>query len=81
MRNCLCFTGILTLFIGWHLFSPKLVHPQGELGTTNNIPLNHSVIFNNNNGSLKLNQITQEHSGFEPPNNAGPDNTRGSGTR
>lgn len=81
MRTCLYFTGILTLLIGWHLLSPKLVHPQGELGLTNNIPLNHLFVSDNGNGSQMLNQITQESSEFEAPNNAGPDNTRGSGTR
>lgn len=81
MRTSFCFTGILTLLIGLHLFSPKLIHPQGENGLTNNTPLNHSFISDNGNGSQLLNQITQESSDFEPPNNAGPDNTRGSGTR
>lgn len=81
MRNCLYFTGILTLLIGLQLFSPRLVHPQGELSLTNNAPLNPSFVSENGNGSQILTQITQESSDFEAPNNAGPDNTRGSGTR
>jgi hypothetical protein len=81
MRTCFCFTGILSLLIGYHLLSAKLVYPQGEFRTTTNTSLKHSVVSNKGNGSLKLKQITQANLEFEPQNNAGPDITRGSGTR
>jgi hypothetical protein len=81
MHTCLYFTGVLSLLIGFHLFSPKLVHPQGEFSTTNNTSLRNSVVYENGKDSLKLKQITEANLEFEPLNNAGPDNTRGSGTR
>jgi len=75
------FTGIAILLIGLQLLSPKILNAKVELGLPNIISSTPSFVAVNDNSSPTLNQIAQGSSDFDPPDNGGPDNTRGSGTR
>lgn len=81
MRTSFCLIGITTLLIGLHLFSPKLVNTAVEPSQTNNIPSSQSFVASKVKGSQRLSLIANSSRDFEPPDNGGPDITRGSGTR
>jgi hypothetical protein len=81
MCICLRLTGIASLLIGLHLFSPKLADTQVELSQINNVSPNQLVAVSNTNGSQRIDLSNQFSKDFNPPDNSGPDNTRGSGTR
>jgi hypothetical protein len=81
MCICLRLTGIASLLIGLHLFSLKLADTQVELSQINNVSPNQLVAASNTNGSQRIDLSNQFSKDFNPPDNSGPDNTRGSGTR
>lgn len=81
MCTYLRLTGITTLLISLQLFSPKLADTQVELNQSNNILSNQLVAVSNTNGSQRIDLSNQFSKDFNPPDNSGPDNTRGSGTR
>lgn len=74
-------TGIASLLIGLQLFSPKLVDTQVKLSQINNVSSNQLVAVSNTNGAQRIDLSNQFSKDFNPPDNSGPDNTRGSGTR
>ncbi len=80
---CLChrFTGIATLIIGLQLFNPMLIDINLELGKPHKISSNPSFVASNTKASPKLALTNQSNHPFNPPDNQGPDNTLGSGTR
>ena len=81
MCICLRLTGIASLLIGLHLFSLKLADTRVELSQINNVSPNQLVAASNTNGSQRIDLSNQFSKDFNPPDNSGPDNTRGSGTR
>lgn len=81
MWICLRLTGIATLLIGLQLFSSKMVDAKVEIGVFNNTSSNQSFVTSNTFGSQRLNQVAPSSTDFEAPDNGGPDNTRGCGTR
>ena len=81
MCICLRLTGIASLLIGLHLFSLKLADTRVELSQINNVSPNQLVAASNSNGSQRIALSNQFSKDFNPPDNSGPDNTRGSGTR
>lgn len=83
MRIYFCFIGTTILLIGLQLLSPKLANTKVELSHshTNNIPSNQSFVASKVKGSQRASLIANTSQGFEPPDNGGPDITRGSGTR
>jgi hypothetical protein len=81
MCNCLRLTSIAALLISLQLFSLKIFETKVDVSLPNNISLNQSSITLNSNGSQRLALIAQPNRDFEPIDNGGPENTRGSGTR
>lgn len=81
MRICLSITGIATVIIGLHLFSPKLSDAKAEFGIPYNNLSHQSWITSRNNTSKGLELIDGSSQEFEPRDNGGPAITRGSGTR
>lgn len=81
MRICPHFIGIATLLIGSQLFNLTLVEAKLDLTLASNISLNQGLVASSSKNSQMLNQTTPSNSGFEPPDNGGPDNTQASGTR
>jgi hypothetical protein len=81
MRIYLRLTSLATLLIGLQLFAPKIVDAKVEFILPNKIASNQSFVASNSNNSQRLTPIPQASSDFLPPDNGGPDMTRGSGTR
>lgn len=81
MRICPHLTGIATLLIGSQLFNLTLVEAKLDISLASNISSNQVLVAFSSNGSQMLDQIAQSNSGFEPPDNGGPDDTQASGTR
>jgi hypothetical protein len=81
MRICPRFSSIATLLIGLHVLNPTIVETKVEISLSSNISSNHFLVAASGNDSQMLAQIAQSNSGFEPPDNGGPDKTQGSGTR
>jgi len=83
MCLCLRLTSIATLLIGLQLFAPKLIDAQGELGSLTSSSSNSSVVASSGSRVQGSNQanLSSFSKEFDPPDNGGPDNTRGSGTR
>lgn len=80
MCLCLRLTSIATLLIGLQLFAPKLIDAQGELSslTSSSSAVASSGSTFQGSNQANLSSFSKE---FNPPDNGGPDNTRGSGTR
>ncbi|NEQ22419.1 MAG: hypothetical protein F6K28_25190 [Microcoleus sp. SIO2G3] len=83
MCSYLRLTSIATLLIGLQLFTPKLIDAPGKLSPLTLSSSNSSVIASSGSTSqgLQLANLTSFSKEFDPPDNGGPDNTRGSGTR
>ena len=81
MCPCLHFTGIATLIIGLQLFTSTLIDVNWKLGLTNNVSSNSSFVASNSKDSPMVALMNPSNHSFHPPDNEGPDNTRGSGTR
>lgn len=83
MCLCLRLTSIATLLIGLQLFAPKLIDDQGELSSLTSSSSNSSVVASSGSTlqALKRPNLSSLNGEFNPPDNGGPDNTRGSGTR
>ncbi len=81
MYSYYCFTGIASLLIGLQLIIPTVLPGNAELGLPNKISSNSSFVTSNSNSSAKLAPINQSMQSFIPPDNGGPDITRGCGTR
>jgi hypothetical protein len=83
MCLCLRLTSIATLLIGLQLFAPKLIDAQGKLSSLDQSSSNSSVVASSGGTSQGLKQanLSSFNGEFNPPDNGGPDNTRGSGTR
>ena len=83
MCSYLSVTSIATLLIGLQLFAPKLIDASGNLSSLTLSSSNSSVIASSDSTAPTFNQanLTSFSKEFDPPDNGGPDNTRGSGTR
>lgn len=81
MRVYLRFTGIASLLIGLQLFNLKIVAPKAGFNQGNNILFHQTLMVSNSTSEQGFAQTNQFGSDFEPRDNGGPDNTRGSGTR
>ncbi len=78
MRICPRFSSIATLLIGLQVLNPTIVETKVEIRLSSNISSNQFLVAASGNDSQML---AQSNSGFEPPDNGGPDKTQGSGTR
>lgn len=74
-------TGIATLLIGLLLFSLKVVDAKVELNVVHNSSVQPLFVASNPELTQWQTQTIQTNQEFEPFNNGGPSNTRGSGTR
>ncbi len=81
MSVCLRLASVATLLIGLQLFSPKMVEAKVETNLSNNVPANQLLAVANSRVLQRLDETAQAKRKFEPPDNGGPDNTQGSGTR
>jgi hypothetical protein len=81
MCSCLRFASIASLLIGLQLFSPKIVAPKLAIIQSNNTSSHQSFVASNSNNSQAIPLLANFGDDFEPPDNGGPDYTRGSGTR
>jgi hypothetical protein len=81
MSVCLRLASVATLLIGLQLFSPKMVEAKVETNLSNNVPANQLLAVANSRVLQGLDETAQAKRKFEPPDNGGPDNTQGSGTR
>jgi hypothetical protein len=81
MCTCYRFTGIATLIIGLQLFSSTLIDMTWEFGFNNTVSSHSSLVASTSNDSSRVALINPSNHSFNPPDNQGPDITRGSGTR
>jgi hypothetical protein len=83
MCLCLRLSSIATLLIGLQLFAPKLIDAQVKLSSLTSSSSNSSVVASSESTlqGLKQDNLSSFSKEFDPPDNGGPDNTRGSGTR
>lgn len=80
---CLChrFTSIATLLIGLQLFNPMLIGVNRDFNISNKAASSSSWIASPNKVPSRLARMNPSKDSFNPPDNQGPDTTRGSGTR
>lgn len=80
---CLChrFTSIATLIIGLQLFNPMLIGVSRDFSLSNKAASDASLIASPSKVLLRLAHTQPSNDTFNPPDNQGPDSTRGSGTR
>ena len=80
---CLChrFTGIATLIIGLQLFNPMLIGVNRDFSLSHKAASNSSLIASPSKVPSRLAHAKPSKDTFNPPDNQGPDSTRGSGTR
>ncbi len=74
-------TGIATLLIGLLLFGLKVVDAKVKFDAVHNSSTQPLLVASNPEITEWQTQAIQAHQEFEPFNNGGPRNTRGSGTR
>lgn len=80
---CLChrFTSIATLIIGLQLFNPMLIGVNRDFSLSNKAASNSVWIASSSKVHSTLAHTKPSNDTFNPPDNQGPDSTRGSGTR
>jgi hypothetical protein len=74
-------TGIATLLVGLLLFSLKVVDVKVKFDVAHNSSSQPLLVASNPELTGWKAQIIQSNQEFEPFNNGGPRNTRGTGTR
>jgi hypothetical protein len=80
---CLChrFTSIATLIIGLQLFNPMFIGVSQDFSLSNKAASDASLIASPSQVPSTLAHTKPSNDTFNPPDNQGPDSTRGSGTR
>ena len=81
MSLCHRFTSMATLIIGLQLFHPMLIGVSRDFSLSNKAASHSSLITSPRKVLLRLAHTKPSTDSFNPPDNQGPDSTRGSGTR